>query len=150
MNICEIIFKKNRELRSEHQLCQFEASWLGSKWYFQVSRNGYSERCCYVNHYYDSKDRRMPCRVVKHRVAFSDTEVLGSTRRWCDGGKGDNAVKDRSGGATALYAGCCLKSLGLWCQHSIEDRTRFDTEHSPWVKECSLSNSPHGSHKENQ
>jgi hypothetical protein len=39
-NICEILFKKNREFSSVHQLCQFAAR-LGSKWYFQVSRNGY-------------------------------------------------------------------------------------------------------------
>jgi hypothetical protein len=39
-NICEILFKKNREFSSVHQLCQFAAR-LGSKWYFQVSRHGY-------------------------------------------------------------------------------------------------------------
>jgi hypothetical protein len=56
------------------------------------------------------------------------------------------AVKDRGGGAKALYAGC-LKSLGLWCQHSVEDRTHLywmfpmgqgrQLYRSPWVKEIS-------------
>ena len=37
------------------------------------------------------------------------------------------AVKDRGGGAKALCAGC-LTSLGVWCQHSIDDRTHLYTE----------------------
>jgi hypothetical protein len=45
--ICEIVFKKNREFRSVHELCQF-AAWLGSKWYFQVSRRGYKVSCHYA------------------------------------------------------------------------------------------------------
>jgi hypothetical protein len=40
---------------------------------------------------------------------------------------GSKAVKDRDGGAKALCAGC-LTSLGLWCQHLIEDRTHLYTE----------------------
>jgi hypothetical protein len=46
-NICEILFKKNREFSSVHQLCQFAAR-LGSKWYFQVSRHGYKLSCHYA------------------------------------------------------------------------------------------------------
>jgi hypothetical protein len=46
-NICEILFKKNREFSSVHQFCQFAAR-LGSKWYFQVSRNGYNVSCYYA------------------------------------------------------------------------------------------------------
>jgi hypothetical protein len=42
------------------------------------------------------------------------------------------AVKDRGGGAKKALCAGCFKSLGLWCQHSMEeDRTRFDTEHFP-------------------
>jgi hypothetical protein len=44
---CEIVFKKNREFRSVHQLCQF-AALLGSKWYFEVSRGGYNVSCHYA------------------------------------------------------------------------------------------------------
>ena len=47
-NICEILFKKNREFSSVHQLCQF-AALLGSKWYFQVLRNGYKSSCHFAS-----------------------------------------------------------------------------------------------------
>jgi hypothetical protein len=82
-NICEILFKKKREFSSVHQLCQFAAR-LGSKWYFQVSRDGYKVTCHYAppKKVHASKPGRQrkikECRCTQTPVQLASREELDS------------------------------------------------------------------------